>query len=54
MEKLEISNLDSKVSLIQRVLLDTPTQNEMMLLTHIYVTLRNLFVSNLRGYCYQI
>ena len=54
MEKLEALNLNSRVSVIQRVLLSTPPQKKLTSLPHIYVALKNLFISSLRGYCYQI
>ena len=54
MEKLEALNLNSRVNFIQRVLLHTLPQKELTSLTHIHVTLRNFFISSLRGYCYQM
>ena len=54
MEKLEALNLNCKVSVIQKVLLSTPPQKELTSLPHIHVTLKNLFISSLGGYCYQI
>ena len=53
MGKLKVLNLNSRVNLIQRVLLGTPPEKELPLL-HIHTTLTNLFISSLRGYCYQI
>ena len=53
-KKLEALNLNNRVSLIQRVLLGTLPQRELTSLPHIHVTLTNLFISSLRGYCYQI
>ena len=54
MEKLEALDLNSRVSVIQRVLLSTPPQKKLTSLPHIYVALKNLFISSLKGYCYQI
>ena len=54
MEKQEALNLNSGVSVIQRVLLSTPPQNGLTSLPRIHVTLKNLFIFSLRGYCYQI
>ena len=54
MEKQEVLNLNSGVSVIQRVLFCTPPQKELTSLLHIHVTLKNLFIFSLRGYCYQI
>ena len=53
LEKLETLNLNSRVNLIQRVLLGTLPQKELTSLPHIHITLTNLFMSSLRGYCYQ-
>ena len=50
MEKLETLNLNSRIKLIQRVLLGTLPQKELTSLPHIHVTLTNFFISNLRGY----
>ena len=44
MEKLEALNLNSRVSVIQKVLLSTPLQEELTSLPHIHVTLKNLFI----------
>ena len=44
MEKLEALNLNSRVNLIQRVLLGTLPQKEMTSLPHIHMTLTNLYL----------
>ena len=43
LEKLETSNLDSRVNLIQGVLLGTSPQKKLTSLSHIYMTLTDLF-----------
>ena len=54
MGKLKVLNLNSRVNLIQSVLLETPPETELTSLLHIHMTLTNLFISSLRGCCYQI
>ena len=49
MEKLETSNLDSKVNLIQSVPLGTLHQELVTSLPHNQVTLTTLFTSSYRG-----
>ena len=50
----EARSIKFRVSVIQRVQLSTPLQKELTLLPHIHMTLKNLFISSLKGYCYQI
>ena len=45
MEKLKMLNLNSRLNLIQRVLLGTPSEKELTSLPNIHVTLTNLFIS---------
>ena len=42
MEKLKVLNINSRVNLIQSVLLGTKPQKELTSLSHIHVTLTNL------------
>ena len=42
MEKLKVLNINSRVNLIQRVLLGTKPQKALVSLSHIHVTLTNL------------
>ena len=47
MKKLKMLNLNSRVNLIQRVLLGMLSEKELTSLPNIHVTLTNLFISSL-------